>query len=468
MRLGIQFSLVALLASAGIAPSPGLAQVKPEEHKLKAGDRDPELLKNVNAAITRGVDYLKRIQLGDGSWASNFDEHLHGCWRNGMTALCLLALLRCGVSPVDEQIERGFKYLREKWDNWKAGGSILHEGISWKQYEVSVTLMAIEARWSPPLAFLREKIQGTPLAGGGGRAGKLNVPPKDLEWVKQLAEYLHEHYTVASTSMATRKTGKSTVTTQVEVKGAWSYPTKNKATQSDRSNTQYAVLGLQAADRCGVPTDPEVWKGVLKNFLEFQDKKGEKRVPRIIVYEDKKNPGYIMYKTIGSMNDEARGWSYYCGKWPDKSGDEWGRAIGSMTAVGVAVVALCMDQVQRKGKMDGSDQRDGLKAIADGLAWLDMNWAVDKVPFQEPDHQAKYLYYYLYAVERAAVLTDSRLIGAHDWYREGAEHCLKSQSGDGSWTADHEGQQASTCFALLFLTKATVPVNINVHVTGGH
>ncbi len=102
--------------------------------------------------------------------------------------------------------------------------------------------------------------------------------------------------------------------------------------------------------------------------------------------------------------------------------------------------------------------------MLDGLAWLDLNWKIDC----NPNHPEKrWHYYYLYGVERAAVLTNSRALGKHDWYREGAEFLLKAQGGDGKWDDTCcPGPINNTCFALLFLTKATVPVG--AVITGRH
>jgi hypothetical protein len=50
------------------------------------------------------------------------------------------------------------------------------------------------------------------------------------------------------------------------------------------------------------------------------------------------------------------------------------------------------------------------------------------------------------------------MLGKHDWYEEGAQHLLGAQSGDGSWSAGGESALVNTCFALLFLKRATTPI----------
>ena len=45
-----------------------------------------------------------------------------------------------------------------------------------------------------------------------------------------------------------------------------------------------------------------------------------------------------------------------------------------------------------------------------------------------------------------------RFFGTHDWYQEGAEQLLKTQTADGSWGAIWW----SNCYPLLFLLRASL------------
>ena len=40
--------------------------------------------------------------------------------------------------------------------------------------------------------------------------------------------------------------------------------------------------------------------------------------------------------------------------------------------------------------------------------------------------------------------------GTHNWYNEGARYLLSKQGADGKW-----GSRKNTCFAILFLRRAT-------------
>jgi len=63
----------------------------------------------VNQAISHGCDYLIGQQLRDGSWA--FEDQR---WPGGQTALCVYALLKSGVSPKHQAIQRGIAYLKAR------------------------------------------------------------------------------------------------------------------------------------------------------------------------------------------------------------------------------------------------------------------------------------------------------------------------------------------------------------------
>ena len=99
------------------------------------------------------------------------------------------------------------------------------------------------------------------------------------------------------------------------------------------------------------------------------------------------------------------------------------------------------------------------KAIRDGCAWLAKHFSVSGNPTADPRRPSNWKYYYLYGVERAGVLAGTYRFGAHDWWDEGALHVLRAQQQHGAWPAGQPLSDVSTtCFALLFLARATVPL----------
>ena len=57
------------------------------------------------------------------------------------------------------------------------------------------------------------------------------------------------------------------------------------------------------------------------------------------------------------------------------------------------------------------------------------------------------------------MLYGTEMIGRHEWYVEGAEMLLAAQNADGSWAAKTQvNPLRDTCFAILFLRRATRPL----------
>jgi hypothetical protein len=63
--------------------------------------------------------------------------------------------------------------------------------------------------------------------------------------------------------------------------------------------------------------------------------------------------------------------------------------------------------------------------------------------------------YFLWSMERMAVVYDLKTIAGKDWYAWGSEIILNSQAADGSWNEAFAGVP-DTCFALLFLKRVNI------------
>ena len=84
------------------------------------------------------------------------------------------------------------------------------------------------------------------------------------------------------------------------------------------------------------------------------------------------------------------------------------------------------------------------------FGWMEANFKID------PQDA-----YGLYALERAGILYGTESIGPIKWYPAGAGALINAQKPDGSWGRDSEewhGRTWDTCFAILFLRKATRPL----------
>jgi hypothetical protein len=136
------------------------------------------------------------------------------------------------------------------------------------------------------------------------------------------------------------------------------------------------------------------------------------------------------------------GWGY------SPNGGAGGKPYGSMT-VG-AVGGLCI-----------YDYILGIKWKSDPDVLGGVNWIANHFTVTEnADAGNKHHLYYLYGLERAGILFGTEFFGRKEWYPEGANTLLDAQGQDGSWAATPGGESATvnTCFAILFLRRATKPL----------
>jgi hypothetical protein len=105
--------------------------------------------------------------------------------------------------------------------------------------------------------------------------------------------------------------------------------------------------------------------------------------------------------------------------------------------------------------------------VYDGLAWLDEHWTAT----ENPESGGSWSLYHAYCVERAMDLVGVFRLGDHLWYTEIAEHLFATQEESGRWdrgdTGHKKGAALDTCFALLFLSRATAGTIPYPSVTGG-
>lgn len=168
----------------------------------------------------------------------------------------------------------------------------------------------------------------------------------------------------------------------------------------DNSNSQYAALGIRACLEANVIPPAETLVLARKWWEETQEGDG--------------------------------GWIYgKAGRGP----------TGSMTAGGLGSLVIFKHCLKEPWAADAKV----LKAT---------QWITDHFSVTENPENLKHYFYYLYALERAGVFTQRSTFGAHDWYREGANQLLGIQDASGSWG----GGVVDTCFAILFLRRATMPL----------
>jgi hypothetical protein len=180
----------------------------------------------------------------------------------------------------------------------------------------------------------------------------------------------------------------------------------------DNSNTQYALLGLRACEDAGFKIPFDTWRKALSWWINSQQEDG--------------------------------GWVY--------SPQTKENSYASMTEGGLGSLVICMHFLQRGWKTE--------EHVSKAFSWIASHAEIPNNPIGRHGGKSGFEYYHLYAMERAGMLTERESFGKNKWYAEGAEFLFKSQGGDGAW---HNGQQfghpvKDTCFAILFLTRATRPI----------
>lgn len=195
----------------------------------------------------------------------------------------------------------------------------------------------------------------------------------------------------------------------------WAYPDSHV----DLSNHQFAVLGLGAAADHGVKIKPKVWVNAVEQALAWQ-----------------KDGGGFAYKADAQPS-------------------------GSMTAGGLTTIGVAKRALGQKNKLNFKHERLWNEASAEALAWFAEHWnpAVNRVPAQgEGGQNPRWHGYYLYGVERVGAFFDVSHFGEHEWYWEGAQTLIGKQDDKGFWNLG-DNKQPDTCFALLFLKRATAALS---------
>lgn len=196
---------------------------------------------------------------------------------------------------------------------------------------------------------------------------------------------------------------------------------------TDNSNTQFAMLAIWAARRYEIPTRRTLTL-ITRRFHTSQIHDG----------------GWNYYYKMGGAAHELRG--------------------PAMTCVGLLGLAiahgLANDQADGNPPPQGAFG-PGKRVPPDARI---VNGFLALQPFLgEPQGKTEGIpnnnLYYLWSVERVAVLYGLRTIGPKDWYRWGAEVLVSNQNPGGHWEkGNYHGATPTinTCLALLFLKRVNL------------
>ena len=411
----------------------------------KAGSNDPEWEtappeplpivgldeKKINRAIERGIAFLKKTQDVTGTWQTTHET--------GHAGLCGLTLLECKVPAADPTVQRAAAFVRSKCATLVATYEMSLAILFLDRlgdprdrpviYGLGLQLMAgqiVDGGWgyncdtrSPQdmhrlFGFLRSKNQvfdpgalpKKPIAKNGPfweLSQLLNANPAPVTPLEMLPAELQNRPIVLNKGRA---------------KGKLAVGGPDALT--DNSNTQFAMLALWAARRHGVPTD----QALLASYQRFT-----------------------------SSQNSDHGWGY-----PGASTTTMTCAglIGLGIGHGAAPEIVGVDPDNPKAVVIKPALQDD--RIQNALQVLARSVGQPSQDAKKTNFQSENLYF-LWSLERVAMLYDLQTIGGKDWYGWGAQMLVHTQQPNGAWQgAAFHGHNASvdTCFALLFLRRSNL------------
>jgi hypothetical protein len=307
--------------------------------------------------IEAGLRHLRCVQAADGSWSGNV----------GITGLAALSFLNYGFDETDPDVISATTYISSQQ---KIDGSIY---VTKPTYETSIATLALKAThndaYVPVIASAKDWLVQSQW-------------DDDCLWgsVDETNWYW----------------------------GGFGYGSHGRP---DLSNSQWALMGLDAAD---LPKSDPVWD----NAIIF---------------------------TTRCQHHEANDMS-----WAGEDGGfvytpAGGTSRGSMTSAGIWSLIL-----------SGKDVTD--PQVQAALDWVAANYTWES----HPGYGTGYLYYYYLSMAKALTMSRRTMIGGHNWYQDLREELISRQRYDGAWVGSSTGMEnissLATSYALLALeTRELAP-----------
>jgi len=376
----------------------------------------------VKNAIEKGTARMRELLVkpNEGQFLKSNGPKAARSYNSGRLAIGLLALIKGGVPKDDEVLQRCLTELR--------GRPLIDT------YTLGNALMALESYYQPAteMSLLR--------SGSIDRPRKRSVPDSDKALMQKWTDRLMQN-----------------VDTRVDPAYLLRF-NYVRGGRFDNSLHQYGLLGLYAAHLCGIEVSPVTWEAAANHLLDVQQEDGPKLTLQLMDYRTHNKLQFDPEAnvTVASAPSYANGWSYINPKYSGAENGIW----GSMTCAGITGLAICQaalldyQEVKRR-KL----QSEASRARNDGFAWLAEHMTVRYHP-GAMIRQQRWLYYYLYGLERAALLSGVALIQDRDWYFEGALMLVLTQLEKGDWPGElgPDEEIERNAMAILFLKQSTSPV----------
>ncbi|MCI0682221.1 MAG: hypothetical protein L0Y71_08965 [Gemmataceae bacterium] len=387
-------------------------QLKPPIAPVKAGPL-PGAVKPIALPPRPGVDQAK-IDRAIDRGAAYLAKTAPTTGRLGYPALTGLTLLHCGRTADDPIVQSLARVVRQRAPS---------ETLT---YDLSLSIMFLDRLGDPKDWPLIQAIALQLIAGQGSMGGwnytcaKLS-PERGKQLLTALQSRQSANVPVRPTGRLYMASGDPNDLPAFQHRPGETLPFKPHG-HEDNSNTQFAVLALWAAQKHGIPAEHCL------GLVEARFRASQA------------NDGSWSYTWTSPLNRVR----------PD-----------SMTCAGLIGLAV------GRGNVAIANLKDGDPAIENALRFVSRKIGAKGLP---PRPRGKLVQadsssdlYYLWTLERAAVVFDLQTIGGKDWYAWGAPIIVAHQGADGSWN-ESPSLIADTCFALLFLKRANVAQDLTVRL----
>jgi hypothetical protein len=374
----------------------------------------------VQKAVQRGVAALKNGPTLRGQ----------NRYEIGAVALVGIALLECDVPAEDASVQKAATDLR------KACPELTHT------YSLSLALLFFDRLGDPKDVPLIQAMGARLLAGQNSAGGWSYHCPKPT--AAEVQRLMNPTPTPSPAANPTQKPlfpfeKKKPLTLPAEAPGAQPpqpAPAAGDFTggAGDNSNTQFATMAVWVARRYGLPVDEALGR-IEARFRASQNPDG--------------GWGYLpRSKELPAMNSSA---SMTCAG-----------LLGLAVGHGVGTELRVRDPKAKPGAP--RPQADPARDAAVRNGFIALAASLD-TPFAGAGRDLQQGHYFLWSLERVAMVYGLNTIGNRDWYAWGATLLVNSQGADGAWHGQYS-PCVDTAFALLFLRKSNLARDLTDHLKG--
>lgn len=378
---------------------------------------DASAIAKADAAIARGLDYLKNHQNADGSFGDAKSPP-------AITALALRSFAKQGQLPSQvDFVDKGYQFLLSKQVE---DGGIYKDLLA--NYNTAIAVSSLTAandpRFKQPIDRAVAYLKG-------------------LQWTPETRP---EYPGKEGEKVAEANQGKQVVKDESDAfYGGWGYGGRSRgAGRPDLSNAQLTLDALRDAK---VDTnDPAMKRAVLfltrcQNFSETNDQSWAG------------NDGGFVYGPADNRQGESM-----AGEYTDASGKRMLRSYGSMTYAGL------------KSMIYAGLSKDDPRVKA-AYEWIRSNWTLDMNPgmqLNNPDSAKSGLYYYYLTLARALNEYDQPSLALADgtnadWRAQLVEKLSALQQADGSWVGDKRWMENDPILVTSYAVQALQEAREDLH-----